>query len=131
LRLYARNEQEDDHMVHGVAVIWFPVTDLDRSVEFYAETLGLDRLNQEDDWAELEANGLRVGLNARSEESPGGEGGGVLAFQPDDELEDVVAELEDKGVEFDGGVSEHPWGRVAAFHDPDGNALQLYEPPAG
>src|SRR3954447_9269064 len=85
------------NVVHGVAVIWFPVTDLDRSVEFYAETLGLDRLNQEDDWAELEANGLRVGLNARGDETPGGEGGGVLAFQPDDQLADVGSGLQGNG----------------------------------
>ncbi|MEA2172362.1 MAG: Glyoxalase-like domain, partial [Solirubrobacteraceae bacterium] len=25
-------------------------------------------------------------------------------------------------------ITELPWGRVAAFHDPDGNHLQLFEP---
>ncbi|MDP9384296.1 MAG: VOC family protein [Actinomycetota bacterium] len=34
-----------------------------------------------------------------------------------------------KGVEFAGGISDHPWGRVATFRDPDGNDLQPYEPP--
>ena len=33
------------------------------------------------------------------------------------------------GVEFEGDVSEHPWGKIASFKDPDGNDLQLYEPP--
>lgn len=33
-------------------------------------------------------------------------------------------------VEPDGEVSEHPWGRIAPFQDPDGNDLQLYAPPA-
>ena len=115
-------------MVHGVSVVWFPVTNMDRAVEFYSEVLGLDKVRQEDEWAELEANSLRVGLNGNEE--PGAEGGAVLAFQPDDELEEVVKELEEQGVEFPGGISEHPWGRIAAFHDPDGNALQLYEPPS-
>ncbi len=37
--------------------------------------------------------------------------------------------LRGKGVEFASGISDHPWGRVATFRDPDGNDLQLYEPP--
>jgi predicted enzyme related to lactoylglutathione lyase len=34
-------------------------------------------------------------------------------------------------VDVPGGVTEHPWGKVAPFVDPDGNDLQLFEPPAG
>ena len=117
-------------MVQGVSVIWFPVTDMDRAVKFYGETLGLDEVRNEGEWAELETGGLKVGLNARDEETPDGDGGGVLAFQPEGGIDDAVSELEGKGVEFAGGISEHPWGRIAAFTDPDGNALQLYEPPA-
>ncbi len=112
-------------MVHGVSVVWFPVSDVSRAVDFYVGTLGLEVTLQEDEWAELEVNGLRVGLNAR--EAEGGTGGGVLAFQPDDGIEDAVEELEAAGVHFPDGISEHPWGRVATFHDPDGNDLQLYE----
>jgi predicted enzyme related to lactoylglutathione lyase len=115
-------------MVHGVSVVWLPVTDMQRAVDFYSGTLGLSVGQQQEQWAELEANGLRIGLNARDEETPGGEGGAVVAFRPEGGLEDAVSELEDAGVQLDGGISEHPWGRIAAFRDPDGNALQLYEP---
>jgi predicted enzyme related to lactoylglutathione lyase len=114
-------------MVHGVSIVWFPVSDVGRAVDFYSGTLGLDVTQQEDEWAELEVNDLRIGLNAR--ESEGGTGGGVLAFQPSDGVEDAVEELEAAGVEFPDGITEHPWGRIASFHDPDGNDLQLYEPP--
>jgi predicted enzyme related to lactoylglutathione lyase len=55
----------------------------------------------------------------------------VLAFQPEGGLDGAVEELSGKGVDFAGGISEHPWGRLASFHDPDGNSLQLYEPPRG
>jgi predicted enzyme related to lactoylglutathione lyase len=116
-------------MVHGVSVVWLPVTDMQRAVDFYSNTLGLTVSQQESEWSELEANGLKVGLNGRDEESPGGDGGAVLAFQTEGSLEDAVAELEGAGVKLDGGISEHPWGRIAAFRDPDGNALQFYEPP--
>jgi predicted enzyme related to lactoylglutathione lyase len=118
-------------MVHGVSVVWLPVTDVGRAVGFYRETLGLEVLDQQDDWAEVEANGLRIGLNGTESETPGGEGGAVIAFQPEEGLDETVEALKGQGVEFAGDVSEHPWGRIAAFHDPDGNSLQLYEPPRG
>jgi predicted enzyme related to lactoylglutathione lyase len=117
--------------VTGVAAVWLPVQDMDRAVGFYRDTLGLDVKTSDGDWADFEANGLRVGLNAR--ESPGGssDGGAVISFQPDDGIEGAVSELEDKGVEFTGGVSEHEWGKIAPFKDSEGNDLQLYEPPQG
>ena len=35
--------------------------------------------------------------------------------------------LQSRGVQFETGVLEYPWGYVAVFHDPDGNRLQLRE----
>lgn len=116
-------------MVHGMSVVWLPVTDIGRALAFYGDTLGLDRLREEDEWAELDANGLRIGLNASEE--PRSDGGAVLAFQPEGGLDDAVAQLSEQGVAFPGSITENPWGRIATFRDPDGNDLQLYEPPAG
>jgi len=113
----------------GVATVWLPVTDMQRAVGFYADTLGLRVKQQQDEWAELEADGLTIGLNAREEETPGGQGGAVIAFRPDAELETALEHLGGKGVTFNDGISDHPWGRIANFSDPDGNALQLYAPP--
>jgi predicted enzyme related to lactoylglutathione lyase len=115
--------------ITGIATVWLPVTDLSRAVDFYSGTLGLTVGQQEDAWAELKADGLTIGLNARDEETPGGEGGAVVAFTPSGELEQAVEELSGQGVSFNGEISDHPWGRIANFTDPDGNALQLYTPP--
>jgi len=123
-------EREETTMVHGVSVVWLPVTDIGRAVEFYGGTLGLEVQDQQEQWAQLKAGEQQIGLNARDEETPGGDGGAVLAFRPDDGIEAAVEELKGKGVEFAGDVSDHPWGRVATFKDPDGNDLQLYEPPS-
>jgi predicted enzyme related to lactoylglutathione lyase len=35
--------------------------------------------------------------------------------------------LKSRGVKFDTGVLEFPWGYIAVFQDPDGNRLQLRE----
>lgn len=37
----------------------------------------------------------------------------------------AVEALKSRGVEFETGVLEYPWGYVAVFQDPDGNRLQL------
>jgi predicted enzyme related to lactoylglutathione lyase len=116
-------------MASGVATVWLPVKDMDRAVTFYSETLGLDVKKQQDEWSELDANGLMVGLNARESEGADGSGGALLTFQPEGSLEDEVSRLEDSGVQFVGDISEHPWGRIASFKDSEGNDLQLYEPP--
>jgi predicted enzyme related to lactoylglutathione lyase len=114
-------------MIDGISVVWVPVSDMDRALEFYGDTLGLDIEQQEDDWSMVVAGAVRIGLNGRNEENSGGEGGAVIAFAVSDDIEDSVSELSAAGVEIAGGVSEHPWGKVATFLDPDGNELQLYE----
>ena len=117
-------------MVQGVASVWVPVRDLERAVGFYSDTLGLEVTKQDDGWAEVDANGLMVGLNARESEGARSEGGPVISFQPDGEIEAAKEELEGKGVEFATEISDHQWGRIATFKDSEGNDLQLYAPPA-
>lgn len=111
----------------GIAVVWLPVGDLDRALAFYRDTLGLSENRREQDWAHLDAGGLRIGLNAH--ESPSGDGGAVIAFQAQPDIDAAVGRLRDAGVDFAGEITDHPWGRVATFKDPDGNDLQLYQPP--
>ena len=117
-------------MVQGVASVWVPVEDLERAVGFYGETLGLKVTKRDDGWAEVDANGLMLGLNAREAEGAGSDGGPVITFQPDGEIDAAKRELEDKGVQFAAEISEHPWGRIATFKDSEGNDLQLFAPPA-
>ena len=114
-------------MIDGISVVWLPVSDMDRSLEFYGDTLGLDIEQQDDDWSMVVAGAVRIGLNGRESETSGGEGGAVIAFAASDDIEEAVEELSAAGVEIAGGISEHPWGKVATFLDPDGNELQLYE----
>lgn len=117
-------------MDYDVSIIWYPVSDIGPAVTFYRDKLGLTLRDQQEEWAELEIQGLKVGLNAHEGEETPGNGGGVLALRPKGGLDAAMQELQGKGVPFTGGVSEQPWGRLATFQDPDGNELQLYEPPS-
>ena len=116
-------------MLRGVAVVWLPVADIERAKDFYRDTLGLVIKNEDGPWAEVDANGLTIGLNGREPGGTGAQGGAVVTFQPEGNLEETVSNLKEQGVEFPAEISEHAWGRVATFEDSEGNDLQLYEPP--
>jgi predicted enzyme related to lactoylglutathione lyase len=117
-------------MLRGVAVVWIPVEDIERAKGFYRNTLGLTIQNEDGPWAEVDANGLTIGLNGREPGGTAAEGGPVVTFQPEGSLEEAVSSLAERGVEFPAEISEHEWGRVATFRDSEGNDLQLYEPPS-
>ena len=102
-------------MLEGVAVIWMPVRDIERAKSFYGDTLGLRITNEDGDWAEVDANGLTLGLNGREPSGARGEGGPIVTFQPQAGLEETVDDLKGQGVEVPAGISEHPWGRVATL----------------
>ena len=119
-----------DRVLKGVANIWVPVADIERAVDFYENTLGLEVTKRDGPWAEVDANGVTIGLNGREPEGTQAEGGAVLTFQHGEgSLEEAVKELKSRGVEFPGEISDHDWGRVATFKDTEGNDIQLYEPP--
>lgn len=111
-------------MIDSISAVWLPVTDMDRSISFYRDKLGLDVVQQEGGWTEVTAGDQIIGLN--NGESPSGDGGAVIAFNATD-IESTVAELRERGVEFKGEISDHPWGKIAPFADPDGNVLQVIQ----
>ena len=84
-------------MIDGISVVWLPVSDMDKALEFYGDTLGLDIEQQEDDWSLVVAGAVRIGLNGRDEEHSGGEGGAVIAFAVSDDIEAAVDELKARG----------------------------------
>ncbi|ROQ37028.1 putative enzyme related to lactoylglutathione lyase [Frondihabitans sp. PhB188] len=118
-------------MAHGVATVWVPVTDMKRAVAFYRDTLGLDVKSESDDWSELDAGGLMIGLNGREDASVSSSGGAVITFQPDGTIEDELAEIASRGADIQGEISDHEWGRIVPFKDSEGNDLQFYTPPQG
>ena len=52
-------------MVGGIANVWVPVVDIDRALDFYENTLDFSVVKREGPWAEIDANGLTIGLNGR------------------------------------------------------------------
>jgi predicted enzyme related to lactoylglutathione lyase len=112
----------------GIATIF--VTDMDRSVRFYTEVLGL-RLTQRfgNHWAQVEAERLTIGLHPASAQNPAGRDGSItIGFALSTSIEDAVSTLQQKGVKFRGPIAQDPnAGKFAYFEDPDGNVLYLIE----
>lgn len=106
------------------------VADMDVSIRFYTETLGLQlRKRVGEDWAAIDAGpGLVLGLhpaNPAYTPEPGTRGSVAIGFYVTQPLEEVVAALGERGISFGGPIQEDEDVRLAFFHDPDGNPLYL------
>ena len=112
------------------------VSDMDASVAFYTEVLGLRLVHRAGpDWAAIDAGGgLSLGLHKAGHGhglgagQPGSVSVGLSVTQP---IESVVAALREQGVAFRGPIADQGFVKLAFFGDPDGNMLYLAETPSG
>jgi predicted enzyme related to lactoylglutathione lyase len=115
-------------IVTGVDFVTIPTQDLDRAVEFYGTTLGLERsvYRPERNFAEFETHTVtlsvvvaeKMGFDFAPTRNP-------LALHVED-VADARATLESRGVEFAGDTFDTGVCHMAFFADPDGNALMLH-----
>jgi predicted enzyme related to lactoylglutathione lyase len=118
-----------DTIVTGVDFVAIPTRDLERSVAFYGETLGLRRsvYRPERNFAEFETG--TVTFNVLDPQRMG-----VGSFQANvnavalhvEDVEQARSTLEARGVRFAGETFDTGVCHMAFFADPDGNALMLH-----
>ena len=112
--------------VEKVDFVSFLTQDIQRARSFYAETLGLEIETEGD--ADLEVSCGQVTLDIFDPSSIGQlfapSPAGLALRVPD--VEAARAELEAKGVAFDGDTIETGVCKQAWFKDPDGNSLMLH-----
>ena len=114
--------------VTGVDFTIVPITDFERSKEFYGDVLGLRQSKQ---WGEMPAQEFETGNLTIAIMQPDAFG---QEFTPNSfpialRVEDVAkarAELEEKGVEFSANTLDSGVCHMAFFSDPDGNGLMLH-----
>ena len=126
-------------LITGTDFLIIGCTDVDRSVKFYGEVLGLKKGKQ---WGKMPAHEFETGnltiavmqsdafgLEFKRSTSP-------LEFRVDD-FEAAKAELESRGVEFQGEPIDSGVCLQGFFTDPDGNVLGIHHryaegaPPKG
>ena len=126
-------------LITGTDFLIIGSTDVDRSVKFYGEVLGLKKGKQ---WGKMPAHEFETGnltiaviqsdafgLESKPSTNP-------LEFRVDD-FEAAKAELESRGVEFQGEPIDSGVCLQGFFTDPDGNVLGIHHryaegaPPKG
>ncbi len=117
-----------EHLIDGGSPTIF-VSDLDRAVRFYTESLGLSvQYRAGNEFAMIDAgNGLMIGLHPASSQGPdpGTPGAISVGFNVTAPSEQVVETLQQRGVTFRGPIKDDDPVRLAFFGDPDGNDLYL------
>jgi catechol 2,3-dioxygenase-like lactoylglutathione lyase family enzyme len=108
------------------------VSNMDASVRFYTEVLGMKLTNRfGDHWATVDAGrGLTIGLHPASAKypAPGTKGGTLIGLEIDEPIQRVVDRLQNKGVRFLGPIiNDAGAGSFVDLEDPDGNFIYLWE----
>lgn len=111
--------------IQGINVVFYWVTDVERSTAFYRDVLGLEPGPRFGDWQEFDIDGpTRFAIH----------GGGKAVTEPTAQLSFAVADLEEAighmnghGFEPLAPLTDTGSNRFADFADPDGNVFQLLE----
>ena len=112
--------------VERVDFVSFLTQDIPRAKRFYSETLGLEIETEGESDMEFRCGQVTLDIfDPSSIGQPFAPSSAGLALRVPD-VDAARAELEAKGVEFDGDTLETSVCRQAWFKDPDGNALMLH-----
>lgn len=117
--------------VNGVGGFFFIAEDPGALSAWYQEHLGVTAPPQSYDadvWEQSAGITVFAPFGGEAAEAPmlGTHGWGIN-FRVDD-LDAMVAQLRGEGVEVDVDTEVYPNGRFAQLNDPEGNAIQLWEP---
>jgi predicted enzyme related to lactoylglutathione lyase len=107
------------------------VANMDNSIRFYTEVLGLKLTNRfGNDWATVSAGeGLTIGIHPASPRypQPGTKGSILLGLDIDVPIEKALSRLAGRGVEVKGSIVRSEPGNFTHLEDPDGNDIYLWE----
>ncbi len=115
-------------LVTGVDFIGVPTRDLEAAVEFYGDTVGLQRsvYLEERNYAEFETGNVTLSVFVPEKMGlPYKTNPNAIALHVDD-VAQARAALEELGVEFAGETLDTGVCHMAFFADRDGNALMLH-----
>jgi lactoylglutathione lyase len=117
--------------IKRVGNVILAVKDLDKSVTFYHEILGLPIKNQRRTWVDLGQTGALLSLHPASitsdHSSNNMEGGIVIGFLVGD-VKSALDELKSMGIRVHRDIVDREAGKNAIILDPDGYMISLFEP---
>jgi catechol 2,3-dioxygenase-like lactoylglutathione lyase family enzyme len=88
---------------------------------FFRDVLGFPNVDAHDGWLIFGSGPSELAVH------PAGAPSHEITLMCDD-IEKTMAELSDKGVEFDGGITDAGFGRTTHFAVPGAGSMMLYQP---
>ena len=124
-------------IVKGLWGVRYQVKDVERSINFYTQVLGL-KLDQKNlpAFAQVSTDDLKLILSgpgaSGSRQMPDGRqqepGGWNRIILQVDDLPGRLETLRKSGLQFRNEMEEGPGGKQIQLEDPDGNPIELFEP---
>ncbi len=114
-------------MIGKLGLIMLVVKDMDRSVQFYRDVLGVPLVFQTPHWSQLDAGNIRLGLHPESDHLKASPSEGCSFGFYVDNIQKIVAELKAKAVKVLQEPQKEQFGWLALVADPDGYVVQLFQ----
>jgi predicted enzyme related to lactoylglutathione lyase len=115
-------------LVTRVSVVYLYVSDMERSLRFYRDLLGIP-LEGDDDWTEATLGGTRFALHATHEGIGELSAGTIHVSLEVADVDSAAERLRAGGVETRETMRDE-WGTALEVVDPDGYRVYLFQPPA-
>jgi lactoylglutathione lyase len=117
-------------MFNKIGSVILLVGDMERSTQFYKDTIGLKLKVKTTDWIEFFDKGTTLALHPRKrkgkDESDDGHTNVLVGFMVSD-LDQVVKDLKAKNVGFFKEPKSEPFGKHAIILDPDHHLISIAE----
>jgi catechol 2,3-dioxygenase-like lactoylglutathione lyase family enzyme len=109
----------------GAAILL--VSNMEKSIRFYRDTLGLPLKTKSKDWTEFYSSNTVLALHPARKKNNLKTGSGMLVGFEVSDLDATVKILKRKRVKFFKTPKEEPFGKHAIIQDPDGHLISLAE----
>ena len=116
-------------MINKIGFTAYTVSNLQQSINFYQNLLGLELLLKDPRWAEFNISGQRFAINEKNNKTIKTNEAGAIVYFEANPIEAIVKTLKNMGVKFNGEIETYSYGKMILFSDPDDNSLGLYELP--
>jgi len=110
-----------------VGAVILLVSDMEKSIRFYRDTLGIPIKIKSKAWTEFFNKDTVLALHPAKKKSKMKTGSGMLVGFEVSDLDSTVKKLKEKKVKFFKKPKEEPFGKHAIIEDPDGHLVSIAE----
>lgn len=110
-----------------VGAVILLVSNMDKSISFYRDTLGIPVKTKSKDWTEFFNKDTVLALHPARKKNKIKTGSGMLVGFEVSDLDSTVKTLKGKKVKFFKKPKEEPFGKHAIIQDPDGHLVSIAE----